>query len=111
MRQARMLTRTILFLGMVCLFWGAPGITQPASAQVYGQCPAGYYYVPNYGCAPLSYVYGYPYCGYPYYYGYPYCGYPYFGFDFFYGGHWGGRGGRGYGYHGGARGGMPGHRR
>ena len=45
-----------------------------AQAQVYYQCPAGYYFDPSYGCLPLSYFYGPPY--------YPY---PDFGFDFFYG--------------------------
>lgn len=108
MRQARILPRALLFCGIVCFIFGATAISQRVSAQGYYQCPYGYYYVPYYGCAPLSYLYGYPYYGYPYY------GYPYFGFDFFYGGGWGGRGWGGYGhgwggygYRGGPRGGAP----
>lgn len=96
MRQARILTRTIPFLAMVCLVLGISGISQPVSAQVTYQCPYGYYYVLNYGCAPLSYLDGYPYYGYPYY-----------GFNFFYGDGWGRPGWGGYGYRGGPRGGGP----
>jgi hypothetical protein len=60
------------------------------SAQIYDQCPIGYYYDPNYGCLPLSYFYGPP--------AYPY---PNLGFGFFYGGNWNrgvpsGYAGRGY---------------
>lgn len=60
-------------------------MSEHAEAQVY-QCPPGYYYDPSYGCLPLSYFYGPP---------YSYV-YPDFGFDFFYGGGYRGRGfGRG----------------
>ena len=57
---------------------------QPAhlSAQIYYQCPDGYYYDPNYGCLPLSYFYGPP----------AYV-FPFAGFGFFYGGNWGHGGG------------------
>jgi hypothetical protein len=51
----------------------AQGIPPPGAYQ----CPPGYYYYPNYGCAPPSYFYG------P-----PYYAYPDFGFDFFYGPGW-----------------------
>lgn len=108
MKRTKFLRRTILALGAVGLILGGSTMSRPASAQVY--CPYGYYFVPDYGCAPLSYYYGYP---------YPYYGYPYYGFDFFYGPGWGryGWGGHGYGWgghgyrggpHGAARGG--GHR-
>jgi hypothetical protein len=68
--------------------------TVPAQAQYV--CPPGYYYDPTYGCVPNGYFTG------P-----PYYAYPDFGFDFFYGGGWGGRGRGGYGgggFHGGGGG-------
>lgn len=100
MRQAKIIFRTILFMATVCLFFGATAIDNRASAQVY--CPFGYYFVPNYGCAPTAYLYGYP-----YYYGYPYgYGYPYYGFGFFYGGRWGGPYWGGRGFHGAPHGGW-----
>lgn len=46
-------------------------------------CPAGYYFDPDYGCVPPAYLYG------P-----PYYAEPGVGFDFFYGGRWGGYDGR-----------------
>jgi hypothetical protein len=77
-------------------------------AEVYDQCPVGYYYDPNYGCLPLSYFYG------P-----PAYGYPDLGFGFFYGGNWNrgapygypGRWGRagGHAYSGGVHAGGGGH--
>jgi len=55
--------------------------TVPARAQYGYVCPRGYHYDPTYGCVPYGY-FGGP----------PYYAYPDFGFDFFYGGGWGGRG-------------------
>jgi len=96
MRQVKILPRIILFLGSIGLVIATSAIPQRASAQYAYQCPAGYYYLAGYGCAPLSYYYGDP-------------GYasPDVGFGFFYGGGFGGGrgsgGGRGGG--GGAHGG------
>ncbi len=93
MRQVKILPRTILFLGSIGLAVVALAMGQRADAQYAYQCPAGYYYLAGYGCAPLSY-----------YYGSPSYVYPDLGLGFFYGGGWGrGYGGRGYG--GGWRGG------
>jgi hypothetical protein len=96
MRQVKILPRTILFLGSLALVIAALAVGQRASAQYDYQCPAGYYYIADYGCAPLSYYYGEP--------GYVY---PDTGFGFFYGGGWGrGRGfGAGREFHGGGHGG------
>ena len=72
------------------------------SAQIYYQCPDGYYYDPNYGCLPLSYFYGPP----------TYI-LPFAGFGFFYGGNWGRGGGYPHGgggfAHGGGHPGGGGH--
>ncbi|MFI4948247.1 MAG: hypothetical protein ACHQC9_05560 [Alphaproteobacteria bacterium] len=101
MVQVKILPRTVLLLGSFALLVAASAISQRASAQYAYQCPAGYYYVAGYGCAPLSYYYGSP--------GYIY---PDTGFGFFYGGGWGGGyrgGGWGRGYHGGGGHGGVGH--
>lgn len=86
MRQYRALPGAILFLGALGLVTAAG--TASARAQGY-VCPDGYYYVDNYGCAPLVYDEN------------PSIFLPDFGF--FYGGGWVGRGGYrgGGGYHGG----------
>jgi hypothetical protein len=65
-------------LGMGIAFAGIV-TSRPAHAQYVYACPPGYYYDPTYGCVPAAYLYG------P-----PYYAYPDFGFDFFYGGGWGG---------------------
>lgn len=93
MRQRRALRRAILFLGALGL--AATTGTVSARAQDY-VCPDGYYYVDNYGCAPLAYYQN------------PSILLPDLGFGFFYGSGWGGRGGRG-GYHGGSGGYHGGH--
>ena len=100
MRQVKISPRTILFLGSLALAAAGLAVGQRASAQYTYQCPAGYYYLAGYGCAPLSY-----------YYGTPDYAYPDSGFDFFYGGGWGrGRGFRGGGgFHGGGGHGGGGH--
>jgi uncharacterized membrane protein YgcG len=88
MRQHRVMPRAILFLGALGLAAATGTVSAPAQGYV---CPDGYYYVDNYGCAPLAY-YENPSILTP-------------GFGFFYGGSWGGRGGyRGSGSHGGAGG-------
>ena len=84
-------------LGVVLAF--AKPFTQ-ISAQIYYQCPDGYYYDPTYGCLPISYYYGPP----------AYI-YPGLGFGFFYGGNWGhgggyARGGGGFAHGGGHPGGS-----
>jgi hypothetical protein len=85
MRQYSALPRAIIFLGAL----GLAAATETVSAGAQGYvCPDGYYYVENYGCAPLAY------------YENPSILLPDFGF--FYGGGWGRGGGyRGGGFHGG----------
>ena len=50
MRQPKIFAKAALFRGALVL---ATVATAPAQAQYY--CPNGYYYVENYGCAPLAY--------------------------------------------------------
>jgi len=102
MRHGRLLGQLKLTLGIAGLVIAALCISEPASAQVYYQCPPGYAYRAGYGCLPLSYFYGPP----------TYV-YPGLGFNFFYG--FGiGRGFHGHGHpvgrgvHPGGRGGHPG---
>ncbi|HTW52346.1 MAG TPA: hypothetical protein VME45_10665 [Stellaceae bacterium] len=87
MRQYGALPRAFLLLGVLGLATATE--TMSARAQGYYVCPDGYYYLDNYGCAPLAY-YENPSILVP-------------GFGFFYGGGWSGRGGyrSGGGYHGG----------
>jgi hypothetical protein len=90
LRKVTLRAARLLFgIGLVV---GVSALAEHASAQpYYYSCPPGYYYLAGYGCAPLSYAYG------P-----PYYSYPNFGFNFFYGGNWGGYGyGGGRGYYGG----------
>jgi hypothetical protein len=95
MRQHRALSRAILFLGALGL--AAATGTGSARAQDY-VCPDGYYYINNYGCAPLAYYQNSSIL------------LPDLGFGFFYGGGSGGRSGyRGGGYHGGGGGYRGGH--
>jgi len=98
LRKVTLRAARLLFgIGLVV---AVSALAEHASAQpYYYSCPPGYYYLAGYGCAPLSYAYG------P-----PYYTYPNSGFDFFYGGNWGGYG-YGYpgyyggrGYYGGGRG-------
>lgn len=51
MTQHKILPRVAIFLGATLAAVAATG--QPAQAQYI--CPPGYYYIQNYGCAPLSY--------------------------------------------------------
>jgi hypothetical protein len=96
MRQNKRLMRMIFLLGSVVLA-AVPLAAVPAQAQIY-DCPDGYYYIENYGCAPLAYYQN------------PSILLPDLGFGFFYGG--GSRGGYrgGGGWHGGGgyRGGFHG---
>ena len=69
---------TCILLGIAAALAGF-AVAVPARAQYVYQCPPGYYYYPNYGCVLPGY-----------YYAPPYYAYPDFGFDFFYGGGWGG---------------------
>jgi hypothetical protein len=69
--------RRILANAAICIVLTGTITTVRVSGQIYDQCPAGYYFDPNYGCLPLSYFYG------P-----PTVTYPYPGFGFFYGGNW-----------------------
>jgi uncharacterized membrane protein YgcG len=85
MRQYKVLPGALLLLGALGLAAAAETVSARAQGYV---CPDGYYYVDNYGCAPLAY------------YENPSIFLPDFGF--FYGGGWSGRGGyHGGGYHGG----------
>ncbi len=72
----------IPYCAAIAIGLGLAASSTHLSAQIYYQCPDGYYYDPNYGCLPLSYYYGPP-------------SYilPFAGFGFFYGGNWARRGG------------------
>ena len=100
MRQHRIFPKAAVFLGALGL---ATATISAAPAQSQYECPYGYYYVLNYGCAPLAY-YSNPTILMP-------------GFGLFYGGrggyHAGGHRGdyHGGGHRGGGHGGGGGHRR
>lgn len=66
----------LIFLGIAGSGAGLPTL---AHAQYPYQCAPGYYFAPYYGCLLLNYNYA------P-----PYDAYPEFGYDYFYGGGWGG---------------------
>jgi len=90
---AKLLANAAAVLAAIGIAVAGDAITGSARAQAYYyyQCPAGYYWDPNYGCLPLNYFYGPP----------AYV-YPDIGFGFFYGGRW-----YGHPYHGAPHGGAP----
>lgn len=96
MRRNKRLTRMIFLFGSV-VSAAVMLAAVPVRAQIY-DCPAGYYYIENYGCAPLAYYQN------------PSIPLPDLGFGFFYGGGWRGgyRGGGGWHGGGGFRGGFQG---
>lgn len=91
MNLGQSLARKLTVPAMLAVAAATVAAPRPAMAQYYYNCPAGYYYVPAYGCLPYAYAPGY---GYPYY---DYYGYGPFGYI----GGWGGWGGWEWGHRGG----------
>lgn len=61
MRLASSSTRKLAVFGIVATAAATLAAMQPAAAQYYPACPAGYYLSPGYGCVPYAYAPGYAY--------------------------------------------------